>query len=209
MSKFVKKGILVLLLFPFCWQLAAQSVEYGVAKDIAANFLSSKKDEVNLVVSNEHIIYNVNKEALLYIFNFEGGGFVIVSADKNVMPILAYSPVNSFLIGENPAAADMVDAYAQGVSYVKEMEMEPTQALADTWEKAEKGNFSGKTQKSNSVGPLMTSQWNQDKYYNTLCPDDANAGGYDDRVPNGCVALAMAQIMYYHRYPRSGTGNSV
>ena len=69
--------------------------------------------------------------------------------------------------------------------------------------------FSVKTQKASVVGPLMTSKWNQDKYYNTLCPDEANAsGGYDDRVPNGCVALAMAQIMYYHRFPYKGTGSS-
>ena len=214
MNRFVKKGILALLLFPFCWQLAAQNVEYSVAKDIATRFLAAKKENSAIVVSSEHTTKNANGEALLYIFNFEGGGFVIVSADRNANPVLAYSPVNSYVIGENPAAENMVDVYAQNISYLKEMKAEPSPALANVWNKAVVGDFSVKKEKANNtvVGPLLTSQWNQDKYYNALCPEDtggiANSSYYDGHVPNGCVALAMAQIMYYHRYPAKSLSTS-
>ena len=63
--------------------------------------------------------------------------------------------------------------------------------------------------KGTSGGPLLTTTWNQNKYYNTYCPWDAEAGPYYDyRVPNGCVALACAQIMNYHRFPDSGFGST-
>jgi hypothetical protein len=58
------------------------------------------------------------------------------------------------------------------------------------------------------VAPLITARWNQNKYYNYYSPQDENApGGYDGKVPNGCVAVAMSQIIYYYRYPESGTGS--
>lgn len=47
------------------------------------------------------------------------------------------------------------------------------------------------------VLPMLKSEWGQDSPYNDLCPH-----GY----PSGCVATAMAQIMYYHEYPIHGKG---
>ena len=44
--------------------------------------------------------------------------------------------------------------------------------------------------------------------YNYFSPKDENSpGGYDGKVPNGCVAVAMAQIAYYYRYPEFGSGS--
>ena len=49
----------------------------------------------------------------------------------------------------------------------------------------------------NEVLPMLKSEWGQGSPYNDLCPY-----GY----PSGCVATAMAQIMYYHEYPIHGKG---
>ncbi|MDR1183094.1 MAG: C10 family peptidase, partial [Bacteroidales bacterium] len=47
-----------------------------------------------------------------------------------------------------------------------------------------------------------TSKWGQGKYYNYYCPkDDA---GTNKRAVTGCVATAMAQLLYYFRYPQTG-----
>ncbi len=55
------------------------------------------------------------------------------------------------------------------------------------------------------VEPLLDCEWNQGSPYNKLCPEDpAGPGGH---VWVGCVATAMAQIMYYWRYPETGTGS--
>lgn len=44
------------------------------------------------------------------------------------------------------------------------------------------------------LGPI---KWNQDYPYNLLCPQG---------TPVGCVATAMAQVMYHYRYPEHGFG---
>ena len=50
----------------------------------------------------------------------------------------------------------------------------------------------------------LTGTWDQGSPYNMYCPeDDAGPGGH---AWVGCVATAMAQIMYYWRYPETGTG---
>lgn len=45
-----------------------------------------------------------------------------------------------------------------------------------------------------NVGPLVQTTWHQESPYNDLCPDNSLAG---------CVAIAMAQIMNFHRIPAS------
>lgn len=42
-----------------------------------------------------------------------------------------------------------------------------------------------------SVGPLLTTKWGQQNEFNASCPG----------TPAGCVTIAMAQIMNYHRFP--------
>lgn len=42
------------------------------------------------------------------------------------------------------------------------------------------------------VGPLLTTKWSQYDGFNGKCPNN---------YPAGCVAIAMAQIMKYHRHP--------
>ena len=102
LNVFVKRGGFLLLSILFCIQLNAQNVEHDLAKSIATNFLATKKGNSqkssNLVVSDEHTTYNSRGEALLYIFNFEGGGFVIVAADKNMAPV----SLISFFLSSGP-----------------------------------------------------------------------------------------------------------
>ncbi|NTV83139.1 MAG: T9SS type A sorting domain-containing protein, partial [Bacteroidales bacterium] len=71
------------------------------------------------------------------------------------------------------------------------------------WDNYEnKGMISGR---SKGIWPLTTCTWSQDGYYNQMCPADQE--GYNGHVPVGCVALAMAQLMYYYRFPDSGSGS--
>jgi hypothetical protein len=52
---------------------------------------------------------------------------------------------------------------------------------------------------SSLMAPLLTSKWSQDSPYNLKTP---GPGLY----PTGCVATALAQVMYYWKYPSSGQG---
>ncbi|MCL2131215.1 MAG: C10 family peptidase [Lentimicrobiaceae bacterium] len=206
------KKLTLLVIFAACSLTYAQEVDYETAKNIASAFITVKKGNTqksNLEISTQRTVYGNAETPLLYVFNFEGGGFVVVAANKNVEPVLAYAPAGEFSMeGENPAAESWLNVYAQGIAIAVETQAVPTSEMLSKWNNAEKGNFSSRTQKAAVVEPLLTSTWNQNRYYNALCPDTIVGSGYDDHTPNGCVALAMAQIMYYHRYPRSGYGSS-
>jgi hypothetical protein len=54
-----------------------------------------------------------------------------------------------------------------------------------------------------SVGPLLTTTWNQSLYYNQYTP---SADGCTHTL-TGCVATAMAQVMKYWNWPDTGTGS--
>ena len=85
----------------------------------------------------------------------------------------------------------------------------PDEVVRRQWERLRYGQTRDTTDSSStSVAPLLTALWNQNKYYNACSPLDENApSGYDQRTPNGCVAVAMAMILYYYRYPLQGSGS--
>ena len=56
------------------------------------------------------------------------------------------------------------------------------------------------TYSNQTVGPLIQTNWHQDFPYNSLVPNQHSAG---------CGAVAMAQIMNYHKYPASLSFNGV
>lgn len=47
---------------------------------------------------------------------------------------------------------------------------------------------------ANTVGPLITTQWQQEAGFNTLCDNPPGE-------PAGCAPIAIAQIMKFHEYP--------
>ena len=49
------------------------------------------------------------------------------------------------------------------------------------------------------VEPLIHTTWSQTSPYNDQCPDNMLAG---------CVAIAMAQVMHFHKYPQHGQGSN-
>ncbi len=53
-----------------------------------------------------------------------------------------------------------------------------------------------------AVAPIVTTQWGQTGVYNKYCPE---LDGH--HCPTGCVATAMAQVMFTHRYPETGEGS--
>jgi hypothetical protein len=55
-------------------------------------------------------------------------------------------------------------------------------------------------------------QWDQIWPYNMYCPIDTSInnpinGRFHGHYPAGCVAVAVAQILRYYRYPENGKGS--
>ena len=129
-------------------------------------------------------------EAYYYVFNSEGNnGFVIVSGDDRTAPVFGYSDTGSF--DENNIPENM-RAWLEGyVEEIKALDSETPVVSSDApltrMRKAESV--------MRPIAPLITTKWDQDSPYNDNCPT------YDgtNKCATGCVATAMAQVMYYYR----------
>ena len=135
-----------------------------------------------------------------YIANV-GNAFVLVSADDAVPQVLGYNigsgwptdkPIPSQVRFFFNCLAERVEAGAQSSGSTSErVKVMAQQAIATS-------------QLPDSVGPLMTTRWDQSPYYNSQCPEAPN--GVDGHVVVGCEATSIAQIMKYWGFPSHGRG---
>ena len=124
-----------------------------------------------------------------YLFNDAGNnGFVLVSGNEAMGSILAVG---------TEAPLDTLHA-PEGLQYLLEAYRERFQTVQKL-SAADRKRYFTTFATNNSytpVTPLLKSKWGQGYPYNN------SVGGY----PTGCVATAVAQIMYFHRWPEQGTG---
>ena len=170
-----------LVLFSFLLTMAAP-VDEQSARRIASDFLRSKMPQVTRAASGEltRAVTGVadGDSAGIYVFNCDGG-FVVISADDELPSVLAYGLKNSYDAQIAPPAMQaMLEAYNHAVnSSVKTRATVPTHA---------------------DISPLIKTQWNQNTPYNKYCATESG-----ETCPTGCVATAVAQIMYYHKWPET------
>ena len=144
---------------------------------------------------------------VFYAATFTTGGFALISADDAAGPVLAFSPDADFPIPiVSPAVKAWLEHLSEQILYVVENGnsggmLQSKKPLADP-----SAACLANVQKQ--VSPLLAGiTWDQGIYYNHLCPQDADAmTGYDGRVPVGCTAVAMGQVMKFHNHPAVGNG---
>jgi len=150
----------------------------------------------------------VNSKVIYHVFEIKNGGFIIVSGIYSVQPFLAYSfdsPYTENNIPDNFKA--WMGFYERQIAYAEDNNIAASYNCSLEWQRLESSDITKLKDLSGQkdVLPLLTSQWNQDNNYNGLCPKDAAGPG--GRTYAGCVATAMGQLMYYHRWPLTGTGS--
>lgn len=126
----------------------------------------------------------VSSPASYYVFNIgNDDGYIIASGDDCAPSILGYAGQGHIDANNIPCNMQMwLDEYARQIQFMR-----------DRGVTAARGP--GKSPSLPAVTPLLTCQWNQTYPYNMYCPLDTNGR----RCITGCVATAMAQVLYYHR----------
>ena len=200
------KKIVILLILSLFQSSFAIAINNEQAILVTRNFLQEKNISKNSPLSNISIQDIVKKDDIVMFYIMALGereGFVIISASEYEPPIIGYSFHNEFQW--QPTIQYYLDSYSDFILSKENSKNPPEPNVTKLWDYYLQENFVHKSLTVNTVPPLITSRWNQDKFYNTYCPWDRSAGaGYDYRVPNGCVALATAQIMNYYRHPKTG-----
>ncbi|WP_201978393.1 thiol protease/hemagglutinin PrtT [Hymenobacter rubidus] len=132
-------------------------------------------------------------------------GFVLVAGDDQVTPVLGYSDQSAFDPAHlAPQVAKWLEGYRAQVRQVVETHTAATPDIRGAWQELLSGaTAAGRPTGTAAVAPLVATRWNQQPYYNDLCPYD-NAGG--GRSVTGCVATAMCQVMKFWNYPTTGAG---
>lgn len=176
----------------------AQNVSLQEATVAADRFLNSQgKTLVRCTKTVTH-----NSETLLYIFNAENA-FVVVSGDKSAQPVLAYVEHQLYNDAENVAPFEMwLNHFADQIEQIKKQHIVQHQYV-EQWERIL--SHAPAFRLGDEVEPLILSKWDQGEYYNYYCPRDP--AGINGRVVTGCVATAMAQLIYYFRFPETGIGS--
>ncbi len=178
-----------------------------LAKQIAENFYNQQsKTKVKTVT----LLYKAQSDkgaATYFAFNMDNNGFVLVSAEDAIKPIIGYSTENNFVVPKaNTAIAYWLKEFSNSINIIRSKNLVADESIANEWMKysvTKNINYDKTTGNNNqvmsSVPPLIQTTWDQSPGYNNLCP-----GG----SVTGCVATAMAQIMKFWNYPNQGTDSS-
>jgi len=193
--------LLLFLAFSVTSHIAFPShVPEEIAKTIAFNFIKNVDSRVN----SSSLSLVDTRTGAFYIFGYEDG-WVIISSDDRMMPILGYSTEGAFpedtIRGEN--FWGQMKSYENQIKYIVENNISATYDIYSQWQNLI--NDQGMRGMTTIVPPLLTTTWDQGWPYNSMCPSDASGPG--GHVWAGCVATAMAQILKYHNYPNQGLGS--
>ncbi len=202
----IRRLVAIFVILILCTDLFSKSIPKDTAQKAANNFFKYKTILANGLTIKSSYVSLKDSIPTYYVFNFEGGGWVIIAADDVATPILAYS-IEGYADESNinPSARLWLDDISGQIRSAAKDNVQNKSSAAE-WEDALNNNF-----KVNNiyVDPLLKCRWNQTQFYNDSCPADPDSPyGYNGHVPTGCVATAMAQVMKYYEYPPKGNGSN-
>lgn len=205
-------------IFLFLIALVASAIVFGSevkeehAKKLAKNFYFERINQFESI-SYESIeikeTFKIWKQGILvyYVFNLNPKGYVMVAADNISKPVPAYSlnvKYSKFNQPENFKA--WIAQYSNEIYNAVLRNDKQSEVIQAEWDRyLSDGQNVLNPFRGSGIEPLLTTTWNQDKYYNELCPEDP--GGPGGHCLAGCVATAMGQVMNYFRFPYNGTGS--
>ena len=213
----MKKGILLLAILALILQgkIMASSVSQQQAQTVALNYFKMQVPAAanypQLSLSLSYTKTESDGTTDFYVFNASPvTGFVIVSGDDAAMPVIAFSSESNFVLGDisRIGLIDWIKSSSVKIHYAVTNHLVAAVDVQNLWSSYAQ-NINPQTSRSGAVGPLCTTTWNQEPYYNSLCPPAALSSSSGSKAVTGCVATAMAQIMKYWNYPSQGTGGVI
>ena len=208
--KTLKQILLVLCCIFFTVSALATSVTQNNAAMVAKNYFSevllSHGKNFTTVISES---FEITKEGnpVLYVFNFEKGGYVIVSAEDRFTPIVGYSPDGYYDPNNMPDGFKfLMEEFSEMITLIREKNIEGEPQHAAKWKRYQSDSYTAERGAAAVVVALSTALWYQDYPYNYYCPVVAGST-YGGKAPTGCVATALGIMLYYWRWPWIGTGS--
>lgn len=206
------RKLLIISLLTILWGIGcvnANPVTPAQARQLATNFAQSMGMQMAKDANDTLVNITSNTPFTeLYVFTTAShSGFVIVSADDCVIPILGYSDRNPFPEEDfQEQFVDWMQAYESQIRFHRMNNTQASPQVEEQWAALKQCKQLSKNGTTNSVGPLVSAQWSQGYGYNFYTPIYYNSDGTPKHAPTGCVATALGQIMYYWKWPEHGCG---
>lgn len=213
MKCYTKRNFIVLLFMSvFSAFSFAQSVSKEKATRVALSYVGVASSKFTPLDTTHTYTLSIMNQAPLYVVQMNEG-WVLVSSEKALPPILAFSPTGHF-----PDTLDMPDGmkwlltcYGRAMRYAKDSLS--SSIVDDKWfEHITSYDNSGIPQRGTpleSLFRLKTVAWGQSKNnsgscikpYNKFCPTwYATDCGH---TCAGCDAVALAQVLWFYQWPHS------
>ena len=191
----MQKSISFIFMFLFfganIMTLSAQKVALDSAKEKAFLFFS-RSGSVNSAVKKTSRktpqLKLANDRDEFYVFNDEAnGGYVVISGDVRMPEVLGYSYEGRFDGNSIPCNMQAwLEDYAKQIDFLR---TNPNTRVT------KRTNTSRE-----NISPMLTCWFHQGYPYNNKC---AIVNG--ERLLTGCSATALAQVMYYYKWPKQTT----
>ncbi len=195
-----KRLILLSLLVLMATFITARPVDRHLAEQKAMKFLSNKGKKMAspLTLCFQGRQQKVgqgtpDRDAYYYVFN-KGSqdGFVVMSGDDVAADVLGYADKGSFHIDQiSPEMKEWLDGYARQIAWARKQGV--TKVKTSSSQKDE-------VAARQAIAPLTQTRWTQRGPFNLLCQTSDG-----QTAVAGCVANALAQVMFYHQWPLTET----
>lgn len=215
----------------------SEAVKFTSDEAIATLGSNARKSEGDKkIIKDVRSFYSEDGAIVFYIVNYEDDkGFTLLSADRRMKPILAFSDKGAFdektdnpgiqmwfdIIKENfKGAQRQAEAHIDIVNYWKQLEQTPdggrtTDQPIYTPEESCEWFVTHPIPANLTVQHLTDnlSTWRQDRGYNAFCPAGLSVinckGDYScSKAPTGCGPVAVGQVLRYHHKQVSVNGHS-
>jgi hypothetical protein len=192
----MKNLVFVLFFLSIVSLIWAQSIPEPQARSIAQAWL-------NRLGSVAHIqgytdLYQENKDSLARVYHIHPQGFIVVTTDRKLPPIVAYSLDSNFEDSDqHPASALLANQLELRLNLPASYTEAAIQQRHNLLNGLTRDDFQQwPPEGSSATGGWVKTRWNQTGPYNALCPMDPVS---NSRSLAGCPAVAMAQIFNYHQ----------
>ncbi|MDR1120407.1 MAG: thiol protease/hemagglutinin PrtT [Dysgonamonadaceae bacterium] len=227
MNRVILANIVFLLLFGNSFAAFSNPVDIETAKTVARNFMSVRRHTSNTV--SGVVVEKWEGKNSFYVVNFREGGWVMVSADDSTVPVLAYSLDGTYRIDDEKPDGFLylVDKYKEQVDSSRQVRASGNNEILEKWDKliTAKNSISLKvyttgtrllnipgrgevawrqgSNNANGCNPAYNS-YAPSTNGTTLQPGKCDCG----RMPVGCGAVAMGQVMWYWQWPNRSPDGS-
>lgn len=199
-----KTNLLFIFFLSLCSLYAQNRSESGAMKIAESHFsknsgFSSRiaPEGIKLVATSDDFITDfktksASSDKAFYVYNNGSSSFVIVSGDERMPDILGYSDNGIFTLDNMPE--NMMNWFSYYIDLYNGLETNNIQR---------KTYMTSTTNFAENIEPLLGDiMFDQVPPYNLMCPK------YDGEYTlAGCVAVTIAEIMAYHKFPEKGIGN--